>query len=83
MIDGHKHAYWSCDDKRTHTGKSLHEDHLKKIICDVLEINKFDEKIFLEQIDHISVRKLTHLTFHFKDGTTAERDYEFDKEGVP
>lgn len=83
MADGHRNAYWKCADKKNHPGKSLREDHLKEIITEVLGIDAFDESIFLERIDHISVRSLTHLTFHFKDGSTAERDYEFGKEGVP
>ena len=33
--------------------------------------------------DFISVRGLTHLTFHLKDGSTVGRDYEFRKEGIP
>ena len=82
MADGHQNAYWHCADKKNHPGKSLREDHLKEIINEVLGLDEFDEKMFLEKIDHISVRNLTHLTFHFKDGRTAEREYEFRKEGV-
>ena len=82
MADGHKNAYWHCADKKDHPGKSLREDHLKEIINEVLGLDEFDEHVFLEKIDHISVRNLTHLTFHFTDGSTVEREYEFRKEGV-
>lgn len=83
MADGHKNAYWHCADKKNHPGKSLREDHLKEIINEVLSLDEFDENIFLERIDHISVRDGTHLTFHFKDGSIQEREYAFRKEGKP
>lgn len=83
MADGHKNAYWSCADKKTHPGKSLREDHLKEIIADVLGLEEFSEDAFKEHVDFISARGLTHLTFHLKDGTAAEREYEFRKEGIP
>jgi site-specific DNA recombinase len=58
MADGHQNAYWKCADKKNHPGKSLREDHLKEIINEVLGLDEFDEQVFLERIDHISVRDL-------------------------
>lgn len=75
--DGHQNSYWHCC-----SGKSLRDDHLKELTAEVLGLESFDETVFLEQIDYISVRDVTHLTFHFNDGHTEERDYEFRKEGV-
>lgn len=49
----------------------------------MLGLEEFGEEAFKERIDFISVRGLTHLTFHLKDGSTVKRDYEFRKEGIP
>ncbi len=65
------------------SGKSLRKDHLKELICDMLGIDEFDEHVFIDRIDHISVRDTAHLTFHLTDGTTAEREYTYSKEVVP
>nr|DAG39978.1 MAG TPA: hypothetical protein [Caudoviricetes sp.] len=49
----------------------------------MLGLEEFSEDAFKEHVDFISARGLTHLTFHLKDGTAAEREYEFRKEGIP
>lgn len=77
MADGDQNSYWHCC-----SGKSLRDDHLKELTAEVLGLETFDEEVFLKQIDYISVRDVTHLTFHFYDGHTEEREYEFRKEGV-
>lgn len=77
MADGHKNSYWHCCG-----GKSLRDDHLRELTAEVLGMKSFDEAVFLKQIDCISVRNTTHLTFHFHDGQTIEREYAFGKEGV-
>lgn len=77
MADGHQNSYWHCC-----SGKSLRDDHLKELTAEVLGLPAFDEDAFLEQVDYISVRDVTHLTYHFLDGHTEERDYNFSKEGV-
>jgi hypothetical protein len=77
MADGHKNSYWHCCG-----AKSLRDDHLRELTAEVLGLKSFDEAVFLKQIDCISVRNTTHLTFHFHDGQTIEREYAFGKEGV-
>lgn len=83
MADGRKNSYWRCADRNGCKVKGLREDHLREITADVLGLEAFDETVFLERINHISVRDGTRLTFHFKDGSTTEREYTFKKEGVP
>ena len=83
MIDGSKRSYWRCSDKNGCTVKGLRDDFLRDMTAEVLGLTEFDEAIFLERIDRITVRDGTHLTFHFTDGGTAERDYTFKREGKP
>ena len=83
MKDGKKRWYWRCADRKNCTAKGLRDDYLRDMTADVLGLEKFSDEIFLEKIDHISVRERTHLTFHFKDGTTAERDYSFKRDAKP
>jgi DNA invertase Pin-like site-specific DNA recombinase len=81
MADGHRNAYWRCADRKRCTVKGLRDDHIREIAAEVLGLEAFDENVFLERVDHISVRDGTHLTFHFTDGTTTVREYEYRKEG--
>ena len=83
MSDGTKRGYWRCADKNGCTVKGLRDDFLRDMAAEVLGLDGFNEDIFLEKIDRITVRNGTHLTFHFADGGTAERDYTFKKEGKP
>lgn len=83
MADGRRNGYWHCSNRKNCNGKSLREDHLKEITAEVLGTDSFSEEEFLEQIDYISVRNATHLTFHFNDGHTVKREYTFKKEGTP
>ena len=81
MADGSRNAYWRCADRNGCTVKGLRDDHMREIAAEVLGMETFDESAFLQKVDHISVRNGTHLTFHFTDGTTIEREYEYRKEG--
>ena len=83
MADGTKRGYWRCADRNGCTAKGLRDDFLRNMAAEVLGLAEFDEDIFLEKIDRITVRDGTHLTFHFTDGGTAERDYKFKKESKP
>lgn len=81
MSDGTKRGYWRCADRNGCTVKGLRDDYLRSMVSELLGLPEFDEDIFLARIDRITVRDGTHLTFHFTDGGTAERDYTFKKEG--
>lgn len=81
MADGSRNAYWRCADRNGCTVKGLRDDHMREIAAEVLGMETFDENVFLQRVDHIGVRYGTHLTFHFTDGTTIEREYKYRKEG--
>ncbi|MCD7732401.1 MAG: recombinase family protein [Oscillospiraceae bacterium] len=67
-------VYWHCHEaKKTCGTKGLQEDALKKISAEVLGIDEFDDAIFLEQIDYISVISATEICFLFKDGREVYR----------
>ena len=54
---------------------------LKKLVCDVLNLNKFDEKIMDEKIERIYIAN-NKVRFHFKDGNDEIREYEEKKRGT-
>jgi len=62
-------AYWICSTysmrgKKYCLSKQIPEDILIKKICEVLNTNEFDEKLFLEQIDYIKVDNNNLLYFY-------------------
>ncbi len=76
-----KYHGWMCATRKAGQGNpcgtgDLHEDQLKKIICDVLGIDEFDDDVFLERVDHIEVTGKDQLKFFMADGTTIHRTYE-------
>lgn len=75
--DGGKTYYWRCSEvaKNHPSLHSLDEEALKKLSAEVLEIPSFDEAVFREKVDHISVGKDRDLTFYLTDGTTAVRPW--------
>ena len=76
---GKKMGYWRCSSVSGCTVPGLREDYLQNLICDVLNLDTFDEHIFLERIDHITVDTANLLTFFMKDGSTIIRKWEKPK----
>lgn len=58
--------------------KEIPERCLKKACTEVLGIPEFDEEIFTERIDFISVPDNGVLNFHFKDGSQKVQTWEND-----
>lgn len=82
MADGKKRGYWRCADRNGCTVKGLRDDFLRDMTAEVLGLAEFDEDVFLERIDRITVRDGTHLTFHFTDGGTSRAGLHL-QEGKP
>ncbi len=66
--------YWTCGTKKKSLGRcpvpgSINHESLKKACCRVLNIDEFDEDLFLEKIDHIEVPEGYTLDFFMTDGT--------------
>ena len=83
FTDGTQSRRWHCyrhSKVAPETPKPMYmrDCTLKKIICEVLGLNEFDENVMLEHLTHISVLG-TRLTFHFRDGHIEERTYAHEK----
>lgn len=81
--DGTKDIRWTCHWHNrvapdTPKPMDMRDGTLKKIICGVLGLEKFNGNTMTEMLTHISVLG-DKLTFHFKDGHTEERTYAHEK----
>ena len=70
---GGKISYFRCTSGCDCNTPGLREDHLKGLICKVLDIPEFDETVFLERIDRIVVNEPDRLIFVLTDGAEDER----------
>jgi len=52
---------------------------LKTISSDVLSIKEFDESIFKEKVDSITVASNTELLFQLKDGSKITKQWQFKR----
>lgn len=70
---GNLQEYWNCGATKKKGGRcpvggSINHKNLIKKCTEVLELQDFDEDIFLEQVDFINIPKRQTLEFHFYDG---------------
>ena len=77
---GAKRVSWMYGTRKTGDGncttKEILEHCLKRACSDVMGLAEFDEDIFKEQIDHITVPSHEILIFHFKDGSEKTQAWE-------
>lgn len=71
---------WMCATRKAGQGNpcgtgDINEEQLKKIISEVLDIDEFDDEVFLEKVDHIDVTGKDHLEFFMTDGSLIHRTY--------
>ena len=52
---------------------------MKSISADVLDIDEFDEAVFIDGIDHITVVTNKELLFHLKDGSEVTQQWQFKR----
>lgn len=78
--DGTKERTRRCSESCGNT--AIKESTLKRLVCEVLELDEFSEKIMDEKLDKAVVLNKT-VTFHFKDGSTKTLDYKEKKKGTP
>lgn len=72
--------FWRCCSTnkaggRCNVGGSIPHSVLKQEITNVLGLDEFDETIFNEKIEYISVPERKILEFHFKDGSVISRKW--------
>ena len=53
------------------TSKVIPEDTLMAVTAEVLGTDTFDEAVFLDRVERIEVGAENHLTYIFKDGSSA------------
>ena len=77
-------AYWRCSSPgRPCKTSGLRDDFLRKMAAEVLGQADFDECIFLERVDHISVDQEKTLTFFLKDGSEQKRKWTIKRQVPP
>lgn len=80
---GEKITYLSCRTKRSECPhNSIQEGTLKKLLCEVLELDEFDEKVMDEKIQRIYIAD-NKVRFKFKDGNEEVKEYLEKKRGTP
>ena len=72
-MSGDKARHWRCPPHNDCGHSGLEENLLKSISADVLGIDEFDEAIFTDKVDHITVISNEELAFHLKDGSEITR----------
>ena len=76
-VSGEKSRHWRCPPHTDCGHRGLEENLLKTISNEVLSIEKFDEDIFKEKIDHITVVSNEELLYHFKDGGEITKEWHY------
>lgn len=76
---GQKTAYWRCADRDGCVTKGLRDDRLRELSAAVLGLKTFDEDVFRERVEYISVLSDTEIAFHFKDGCIENRLWDFKR----
>ena len=67
-------GYWCCSAAGRPCGTpGLRDDFLRPMSAEVLGLPEFDETVFLERVDHITVDNQKQLTFSMKDGSSVQR----------
>lgn len=67
-------GYWCCSVAGRPCGTpSLRDDFLRPMAAEVLGLPEFDETVFLERVDQITVDNQKQLTFIMKDGSNVQR----------
>jgi DNA invertase Pin-like site-specific DNA recombinase len=72
---------WVCYGKRkkqTECGaRNIHGGRLRKVCCEILELDEFDELIFSKQIEKIVTTDTDILKFYFYDGRIKEAKFQY------
>jgi site-specific DNA recombinase len=76
--NGNYQEFWACGNTKKKGSNcpvkgTINHKNLKKVCCDVLGIDEFNDDIFLEKVDHIDVPERYVLTFYMKDGTVITK----------
>ncbi len=69
---------WVCSTRMKYGSEAcdasqIPDDQLRKVLAEILGLEQFDESVFLEKVDYLSVPMDWLLCVHFKDGLTVEK----------
>ena len=72
-------VYWNCGMTKKKGGhcatKAIPEQKLKAFCADAMGLPAFDETVFTERIERITISGQRHVEIAFRDGTTKEFDW--------
>lgn len=79
--NGKRLEFWVCGSRKKkgghcEVGASINQDNMKKVLAEVLDIDEFDDEVFLDKVDFINVPKRYTLEIHLQDGTIVTRPCE-------
>jgi hypothetical protein len=57
--------------------REVPESEIHKIVADVLGLDAFDEAVFDERVERISIPVQFTVTVHLTDGTSVSREWEY------
>jgi site-specific DNA recombinase len=78
-VSGEKARHWRCPPHNDCGHSGLEENLLKSISADVLGIDEFDEAVFTDKVDRITVISNEELAFHLKDGSEITQQWQFKR----
>lgn len=60
--NGKRLEFWVCGSRKKkgghcEVGASINQDNMKKVLAEVLDIDEFDDEVFLDKVDFINVPK--------------------------
>ena len=72
---------WVCNSRRLHgthacSARAIPDLQLRKILSETLGMPTFDEKQFLEQVDHVGIPGDGIIKVYYKEGIILERTWE-------
>lgn len=71
--------FWVCGSRKKKGGRcevkgSINQGNMEKVLADVLGLDKFDEDVFLREVEVIYVPKAYTLEIHMTDGRVITKD---------
>ena len=75
-VSGERYGVWRCASGTNCEAFSIYDETLRELAANAMGIEEFSEDAFREQISHIGVIGKGRLVFHFKDGHTAEAEWD-------
>jgi len=76
-VSGEKARYWRCPPGNSCGHSGLEENLLKSISAEVLGIPEFDETVFTDRIERVTIISNEEMVFHLKDGSDITKQWQF------